>query len=114
VWRGTNGEPHPSLADAVFLNVVSLHALEAHPNTALEQGSVVVGARRVGGQSVGGSVGHGKGSGSRGGAERLGKRAAVGHIAPGPFPQTFSPPRSPRLRELRYSWVQSTAPPCGT
>src|SRR5262249_40689993 len=115
ISRGPDRKAHPSLADAVFLNVVSLHALETHPNTALKQGGIVVGARRVGGQSVGRSVSHGRGLGSRGrrrGAPASG-RAHLGHIVPSSVSQTFSPARAPSPlthRGLFYSRGHSAAP----
>src|SRR5581483_1315276 len=59
VARVADREPYPLLAHAVFLDVVALHALEAHADAALEQRRIVVGARRVGRQPVWGRIAHG-------------------------------------------------------
>src|SRR5690606_23950351 len=59
VQRLADGDPDPALADAVFLDVVALLALEADADAAAEDGLVVVGAARVVAEAVGrGLVGH--------------------------------------------------------
>src|SRR5262249_8772256 len=71
ISRGTDREAHPPLADAVFLNVGSFHALETHPNATLKQGGIVIGTCRMGGGSVGRAVGHGAGSAYEAGGAAL-------------------------------------------
>src|SRR5262245_56224125 len=58
VGRLAGGEAHPALADAVFLDVGLLLALEAHAHAALQQRLVVEGAPGIGGEAVRRCVGH--------------------------------------------------------
>src|SRR5450755_3507662 len=55
-------DPHPSLADAILLDIGLLDALEANADIARKHGFVVIRAFRIGretvGQLVGGLIGH--------------------------------------------------------
>src|SRR5688572_15166761 len=53
------GDAHPALADAIFLDIGLLGALEADADVALQQFLVVIGALRVGGEPVRKRVAHG-------------------------------------------------------
>jgi hypothetical protein len=64
-----DGDAHPALADAVFLDVGLFDALEADADAALEQGAVVVGALGVVREAVGRGVGHAGGLGAGRGRE---------------------------------------------
>src|SRR5262249_24634379 len=49
---------HPALADAVLLDVVALHTLEADADVSREHLGVVIRARRIGGEAVGRGISH--------------------------------------------------------
>src|SRR5213593_1666813 len=51
--------PDPALADAVFLNVVLLDALEADADVARQHVGIIIGAVRIVRETVGRRVGHG-------------------------------------------------------
>src|SRR5262245_1007706 len=51
--------PDPALADAVFLDIVLLDALEADADLARQHVGIIVGAVRIVGEAVGRRVGHG-------------------------------------------------------
>jgi CHAT domain-containing protein len=53
VARVADGQAHPALADAVFLDVGLFDALEAHADALLQKGGIVVRARLVGREAVG-------------------------------------------------------------
>ena len=58
IERLAHRQAHPALADAIFLDIGLLGALEADADAALQQGGVVVGAVRVVRQAVGRGIGH--------------------------------------------------------
>ena len=59
VDRGPHRQAHPALADAIFVDVGFLHALESHTDPPDERFGVVVRAVRVDGQPVGRRIAHG-------------------------------------------------------
>src|SRR5204862_5457787 len=60
VLRVPRGHADPAFADAVFLHVGLLDALEADANAAFQEVGVVIGAGGVRGQAVGRALGHRK------------------------------------------------------
>src|SRR6185437_3107768 len=48
-----HGQPHPALADAIFLDIVAVHAVETHAHAPLQQLGVVIRALGIGGKPVG-------------------------------------------------------------
>src|SRR5580700_1574853 len=61
VLGGRMCDPNPAFADAIFLDIGLLDALEADADAALEQLGIVIGAGRVVGEAVRRSVVHGNG-----------------------------------------------------
>src|SRR5260370_36924028 len=53
------GDAHPALADAIFLDIGLLDALEANADVARQHLLIVIGALRIGRQTVGQLVAHG-------------------------------------------------------
>src|SRR5690606_22503260 len=51
-------DPHPALADAIFLDIVLLDTLEADADAALQQRRIVIRARRIVAEAVGQRIGH--------------------------------------------------------
>ncbi len=71
IQRLAHRQAHPSLADAVLLDVAALHAVETQADAAFERGFVVMRAARVVGEAVGRGIGHLR-------VHRVGGRRAAG------------------------------------
>ena len=95
-----DGQPHPFLADAVFLDVGALHALEANADSPLEQSLIVVWALGIGGEAVGRCVAHNRSAIRQVGAAAT--RTAISFRIPGANALSHL---CPRRRPAHERWL---------